>query len=114
MPVVNRSWTELGADWIELDPPRHMFIPSVGGFSALIASIPGLRLVDTRFDTTAFEFYGSDLARMRVPLRDAGGQTDTSPARYVNKTQLKTWSNQAREYNQRGEAGRASFLIQRL
>jgi SAM-dependent methyltransferase len=114
IPVINQSWSELGSDWIELDPPRHLFIPSVSGLIDLIASVPGFRLKDTVFDTSALEFYGSRLARMRVPLRDRATAANTDPHRFFDRTQLGAWSKRAREYNKLGKAGRASFLIQRV
>ena len=111
LPVVNRSWAELGPDWIALDPPRHLFIPSVSGFTALVSSIPGLRVQDLWFDTNALEFYGSELARLRVPTRDRAAGADTDPLRHFDKAQLKRWSRKAREYNRHGEAGTAPFLV---
>ena len=114
LPVVNRSWTELGPDWMGLDPPRHLFIPSVSGFAALVGSVPGLRVKDSWFDTNAMEFYNSALARMRVPSFDRATGVVTDPAQYFDKAQLERWSRQAREYNKRGEAGTASFLVQRV
>jgi SAM-dependent methyltransferase len=114
LPVVNRSWAELGPDWIGLDPPRHLFIPSVSGLAALIGSVPGLRVKETWFDTSAMEFYGSALARLRVPTSDRATGVATDPAQYFDRSQLERWSRQAREYNKRGEAGTASFLIERI
>lgn len=113
MPVVNRSWAELGPNWVELDPPRHLFIPSVAGISRLIGSIPGLQLEETIFDTTAFEIYGSALARKRVPLCDPVTGADADPSRYFTREQLDAWSKRAHEYARRGESGRAHFLVQR-
>ena len=113
LPVVNRSWTELGPDWMGLDPPRHLFIPSVSGLAALIGSVPGLRVKDTWFDTNAMEFCNSGLAKLRVPASDRATGVATDPAQYFDKAQLERWSRQARDYNKRGEAGTASFLIQK-
>ena len=113
LPVVNRSWRDLGPDWIALDPPRHLFIPTVSGLTALVDSIPGLSLRDVWFDTGTLEFYGSHLARKRVPLRDPGGRGDTNAHAYFDKAQFAAWQRDAREYNKRGDAGTASFLIQK-
>lgn len=113
VPVVNRSWVELGPDWMGLDPPRHLFIPSVPGLTALVNSVPGLRVNDTWFDTLDLEFYGSQLARMRVPMFDRATGVTTDPAQYFDKAQLARWSRQARDHNRHGDAGTASLLIQR-
>jgi SAM-dependent methyltransferase len=113
IPVVNRSWAELGPDWVELDPPRHLFIPTVAGLSGLIGSIPSLHLEETIFDTTAMEIYGSALTRKRVPLRDPITGTDADPNHYFSREQLDGWSKRAHELIRCGESGRAHFLVER-
>jgi SAM-dependent methyltransferase len=113
VPVVNRSWHDIGTDWMGLDPPRHLFIPTVSGLTALVGSVAGLRMKATWFDTVSLEFLGNELARMRLPLFDPGTGQPTEPAQYFDKAQIATWERQAREYNKRGEAGTASFLAQR-
>jgi hypothetical protein len=113
VPVVSRSWRELGPGWIGLDPPRHLFVPSVSGLSALVNSVPGLRVTDIWFDTQAMEFYDSELARRRAPIFDRATGVQTDPAQHFDKAQLERWSRQAREYNRHGEAGTASFLVEK-
>ncbi|MDL2334845.1 MAG: class I SAM-dependent methyltransferase [Chloroflexota bacterium] len=114
IPVVNRSWAELGPDWVELDPPRHLFIPSVAGLSGLIGSVPSLELKETMFDTTALEIYDGALTRKRVPLCDPVTGADADPNLYFSREQLDAWSKKAREYVSREESGRAHFLVQRV
>lgn len=113
LPVVNRSWRDYGTDWMALDPPRHLFIPTVPGLTDLIESVPGLHVKETWFDTSVVEFYGSELARARIRMfdRDAGVATD--PVAHFGAAQVAAWQRQAREYNKRGEAGTASFLVQK-
>lgn len=113
VPVVNRSWRDLGPDWMALDPPRHLFIPTVSGLTDLIHSVPRLRVKDTWFDTTVLEFYGSELARMRMPMFDRATGAPTDPTQQFGAAQVAVWERQVRDYNRRGEAGTASFLVQK-
>jgi hypothetical protein len=85
----------------------------VSGLRVLIDSISGLRVKDMWFDTSALEFYGSELARSRVPLFDRTTGAATDPVRHFGKAQVDAWQRRASEYNRRGEAGTAAFLIQK-
>ena len=114
VPVINRSWRELGPDWSALDPPRHLFIPSVSGLAAIVHSAPDLRVREHWFDTVALEFYASELARRRIPLFDRATGVATDPAGHFDKAQRVAWERRARDYNRRGEAGTALFLIERV
>jgi SAM-dependent methyltransferase len=113
VPVVNRSWRDFGPDWTALDPPRHLFIPTVSGLTALVGSVPGLRVKDTWFDTNGLEFYATELARRHEPLFDRATGVPTEPTRYFDRDQLAGWERRARDWNKRGEAGTASFLVQK-
>jgi SAM-dependent methyltransferase len=113
LPVVNRSWAELRPDWIGLDPPRHLFIPSVAGLTAIAESVPGLRVRDIWFDATGVEFIGSALARARVPLHELTTGS-LAPEQHFDAAQLAAWERQAKDYNRRGEAGTAAFLIEKV
>lgn len=113
VPVVNRSWRDYGPDWMALDPPRHLFIPTVSGLTALINSVAGLRVKDTWFDTTVLEFYGSELARMGMPMFDRATGAPADPTQQFGAAQVAAWERQARDYNKRGEAGTASILVEK-
>jgi SAM-dependent methyltransferase len=70
VPVVD-SWAAAtyGANWVQLDAPRHQAIPTV---KALIdaAEAAGFALQRTFRDSTAFQIWGSEQYRQGVPLRD--------------------------------------------
>ncbi|MHB1047366.1 MAG: class I SAM-dependent methyltransferase [Thermoanaerobaculia bacterium] len=69
-PIVpNAAWQRYGTDWIQIDAPRHEFIPSIVGLRSVSASV-GLEVEDLWWDSTAFQFWGSEMARRGVPLND--------------------------------------------
>jgi SAM-dependent methyltransferase len=57
-----------GANWVQIDAPRHLFIPSRTGFEQL-AKARGFELLKTTCDSTKFQFEGSELYRRGLPLR---------------------------------------------
>jgi 2-polyprenyl-3-methyl-5-hydroxy-6-metoxy-1,4-benzoquinol methylase len=86
--VSSEAWDRYGVDWVQLDAPRHLAIPSREGMARAVAAA-GLQLVDTIDDSTTFQFEGSERYRAGVPL--VGGAFDIGPterARFERETKL--------------------------
>ena len=62
-----RPTATYGADWVQLDAPRHLTVFSREGVDAL-AQRHGLRVTAARDDSMAFQFWGSEQVRRRIPL----------------------------------------------
>lgn len=75
--VSSAAWDRYGVDWVQLDAPRHLAIPSREGMARAVR-LAGLRLVDTIDDSTLFQFEGSERYRAGVPL--VGHQFALDPA----------------------------------
>jgi hypothetical protein len=54
-------------NWVQLDPPRHISIPSREGMRSLATSV-GYRLEDMIDDSGAFQFWGSEQYIKDIPL----------------------------------------------
>jgi len=63
------AWQKYGADWVQLDPPRHLFVPTVAGMKLLAATV-GLTVENIVFDSYAFQFWGSEQIRLGIGLND--------------------------------------------
>ena len=61
------AWQNYGADWVQLDAPRHIFLHSVRSIE-ICAEVAGLRVADIDFDSTAFQFWGSEQYKRGIPL----------------------------------------------
>lgn len=55
-------------NWVQLDPPRHIFVPSREGMR-LVGEAAGLKSEGHEDDSTAFQFWGSEQYRRDIPLR---------------------------------------------
>lgn len=70
VPVVpNAAWRRHGVNWVQLDAPRHAWIPTRDAIARL-ASAAGLTLESAAFDSCAFQFWGSRLYARDIPLHD--------------------------------------------
>ena len=66
------AWQHYGVHWVQLDAPRHTFIPSAQGMQALAAKA-GLTITKTIYDSGLFQFHGSEVYRKGLPLVGDGG-----------------------------------------
>jgi hypothetical protein len=106
-----RAWHEYGVNWIELDAPRHVFVPSVKGFVTL-AERAGFDVAHIEFDGTPFEFFGSEQYRADIPMKSAAFLTwDRYKA--VNGDMARQIESKVTACNADGTAGRAAFYLKR-
>jgi SAM-dependent methyltransferase len=111
-PLAADSWREYGADWVELDAPRHLLVHSADSM-AILAARTGFDIVDVRGDTTAFEIWGSIQYQQDIPLLDPRSH-EVDPARSpFSRRQIRHFERRARELNRTGRAGRGSILLRR-
>jgi SAM-dependent methyltransferase len=60
-----------GADWVQLDAPRHLHVPTRRSIERLAAA-HGFRLLRVDDDSGPFQIWGSELYRRDVPLVEGG------------------------------------------
>ena len=112
LPVAGSwAWRTYGVDWVQLDAPRHQFLYSAEGVGKLAART-GFDLRRTVYDSSAFQFWGSELYRRGTSLQEAGS-LDGSPPSTLSRQQLEQWEQQATELNAAGDGDQASFLFTR-
>jgi SAM-dependent methyltransferase len=91
-----------GADWVAIDAPRHLAIPSQAGMTAAAARA-GLTISRTFFDSTALQFWASEQYANDVPLHDERSGGD--PARN------EELERNARALNRTGEGDSAGYVL---
>jgi SAM-dependent methyltransferase len=105
IPVVpSEAWERYGVDWVQLDAPRHLFIHSPESLARL-ATEAGLRVEAIEYDSTAFQFEGSEYYRQDVPLVE---QKARPPAPGLRRLQKR-----ADELNRTGRGDQAAFYLSR-
>ncbi|WP_375426897.1 class I SAM-dependent methyltransferase [uncultured Sphingomonas sp.] len=100
--VSSEAWDRYGVDWVQLDAPRHLAIPSREGMARAVAAA-GLRVIDTIDDSTAFQFEGSERYRAGVPL--VNGIFDVAPARRAQ------FERESKRLNAQGRGDQAGFVL---
>jgi SAM-dependent methyltransferase len=108
-PVMGTAlWERYGTDWWELDPPRHLFVFS-GPALEEIAAAAGLELEATVQETQPKEFIGSEQYRRDLAMFEPGSWFANEAGSWVGDAELARFAEDARQANERGQAGRACF-----
>ena len=90
-----------GADWFNLDPPRHLLVPSRRGMETL-AQRSGLHTVRVEFDGIETGFLMSEHYRRGAPYRDKPRDS------FRRRRHFRRLAEQA---NRRGEGDQGVFLL---
>lgn len=112
VPVAGAAWKRYGANWIQLDPPRHIFLPTVKSMEVLAARA-GLRFGQVVFDSTEFQFWGSEQYLRDIPLRDARSQLSLLK-RLRAFRMMKKQREEANGLNAKGEGDSACFHLHKM
>ena len=108
LPVVAHAWEQYGTNWVQLDPPRHMWIPTEKAMRALAESA-GFRVENVEYDSTGFQFWGSELYRRGLQLEFA------SPWRLVREfgvSGLREFHERTKVLNRDNRGDQAAFLLE--
>lgn len=103
-------WDQFGTDWVSIDAPRHLFIPSHAGMAAAVDRA-GMILVDTLHETNPAEFWRSEQYRQDIPLFDDRAY-EIDPARAgFTREEISSWTQQATELDRSGQSASAAFFL---
>ncbi|HWA10115.1 MAG TPA: class I SAM-dependent methyltransferase [Opitutaceae bacterium] len=103
IPVAASETARLyGPDWFNLDPPRHLLVPSRRGME-LLAERSGFRVVRTEFDGIETGYLYSENYRRDVPYT---GRPPDDPAKKKHYRRL------AEAANRRGEGDQGVFWLE--
>lgn len=97
------AWREYRENWIDLDPPRHLWLPTVKGME-ILAEKTGFRLEGVEFDSTDFQFWASELYARDLPMSEFKHHVPS-------EERLAEYRRRADELNARGDGDQACFYL---
>ena len=112
MPVVAHAWERYGTNWVQLDPPRHLFLYTEEGFRTA-AEQAGFEIQKVVYDSTAFQFWGSEQYRLDIPLNDARSMNRPDGEPVFTDEQIEDWTNRAKKLNAAGDGDQACYYLRK-
>jgi len=112
VPLVGaQAWRTYGVHWVQLDAPRHIFLFSARGID-LLAERSGFAVTKVIYDSTSFQFWGSEQYRRGIPLRDPS-RPEVAPSPMFSASDLSDFDRRARELNAKQDGDQAVFVLRR-
>lgn len=105
------AWREYGVNWVQLDAPRHLFVHSVKSLEFL-ARQAGLSVIDAWYDSTEFQFWGSEQYRAGIPLHDKRSYARSHKRSIFSAGQILSFRQRAAELNRARDGDEASLYLQ--
>jgi SAM-dependent methyltransferase len=99
-------------DWIQLDPPRHYFIPSRHGMN-IIAARAGLKIIKTIDDSAGWGLWGSEQYCRDIPLRDPRSFGENPGASIFSKEDIADFEKKASEANNTNRGDQTAYVMNR-
>lgn len=106
------SWDRYGTDWVELDAPRHLYIHSHTSIRMLGEQV-GMKLDQVFYDTSDFEFYGSEQFARNIALIDSQSVWKNPDTTLFSPDERRRFEELAAQANRTQTAGRAAFVFRK-
>jgi SAM-dependent methyltransferase len=111
LPIASEGpWRIYGTDWVEIDAPRHFFLPTEHGMS-LLAAQAGLHVVQIDYEAEAFSYAASEMYRRGISLYSQEQGRMLNWQHVFSSEEAGEFERLAQENNIPGKAGRAAFYL---
>ncbi|NDV47165.1 class I SAM-dependent methyltransferase [Paludibacter sp. 221] len=99
------AWRKYKENWAQIDAPRHFFLHTTKSI-AMLAEGANLTVEKVIFDSTPFQFIGSEKYLKDVSLKD---KTSVS----FSKAELKSFAEMAKRLNRENDGDSACFYLRK-
>ena len=103
MPIKTEYiWNRYGANWVQIDAPRHYAIHTVKSFELLLERTD-LKIDQIVFDSSIFQFLGSEQYERDIPLKSERSYPESPPNRIFKSRQIRAFKKLAKQLNKAGQ-----------
>ncbi len=113
IPVASYAWQEYGINWVQMDPPRHLFLYTEDSFRLAVTKAD-LTIEHVIYDSGAFQFWGSELYIRDIPLLDERSYWTNPNATTFSREKMAEWQKKAVDLNAQGKGDMACFYLRRI
>jgi SAM-dependent methyltransferase len=110
--VSSYAWEYYRTNWVQLDAPRHFFLYSIESIR-LLASKVGMAVERVVYDSTDFQFWGSEQYVRDIPLQSAHSYINSPSTSIFSVGQIRAFQRRARELNAQAQGDSAAFYLRK-
>jgi hypothetical protein len=104
--ISSYAWRKYGTYWVQLDAPRHFYLHSINKTN--------LKIDDIIWDSTSFQFWGSEQYLKNIPLRSGLSYADNQNKSIFSPNQIQEFEVKAKELNRNKCGDQAAFFISKI
>lgn len=113
MPVKTEYiWNRYGTNWVQIDAPRHYVIHTLKSFELLLERTD-LVIDMTVFDSSIFQFFGSEQYVRGIPLRSQESYSENPEKSIFNAKQISEFERMSKQLNAAGQGDQAIFCLRK-
>jgi 2-polyprenyl-3-methyl-5-hydroxy-6-metoxy-1,4-benzoquinol methylase len=113
VPTVSSfAWEHYRENWVQLDAPRHFFIHSVKSMT-LLAGKAALNLEKIVYDSTDFQFWGSEQYIRDISLTNNLSYSVNPANSIFSGKEIKAFKQKAKELNNKSQGDACAFFLRK-
>ena len=97
-------------DWAQLDAPRHITLQTRESMERL-ARQTGLKIVRVAYDSSPFQFWGSEQYRRNIPLSDPRSYSNDPDAGVFSREEINSFKEKSIHLNEQERGDQAAFVL---
>jgi SAM-dependent methyltransferase len=105
-----QCWDAYRENWIQLDPPRHFYLHSIESIEKLVTA-SNLNIKEIIFDSTEFQFVGSEQAMMGIALEDSRSYIKNKATNLFSSAQINDFKKRAIALNSQKKGDQIAVVI---
>ncbi len=110
--VSSYAWKNYGINWVQLDAPRHSYLHSIKSIE-ILSRKTNFKLRNVIYDSTTFQFWGSDQYLKNIPLNDPHSYLMNPKNSLFSKKDISEFSKRAMELNTANLGDQAVFYLKK-
>lgn len=113
IPIVSSyAWEHYGVNWVQLDAPRHFFLHSIESITILAEKV-NLSLEEIVYESTDFQFWGSEQYMKNIPLTDAYSYSVSPSNSIFSNGEIAVFKQKAKELNLKNRGDACAFFLRK-
>lgn len=112
--ILGEVWETYRDNWVQLDAPRHFFLHTLKSMQVL-ANQTGFEIKKTLFDSTSFQFLGSELYKKDIPLfTEENNYKPQAFDKLFSQEEIHQYEAMAVDLNERNLGDSAAFYLYKI
>lgn len=111
IPIIAEVWNIYKENWVQLDAPRHFILHTIKSMG-ILANDTGFEIRQTVFDSTSFQFLGSELYKKNIPLFSKENNYEVYPLeKLFSKQEVLEFEEKSKLLNKHGKGDSVAFFL---